>query len=42
MLLDEIVDPIFHDDSYGYRKGRSALDAVATCRARCWKFRLGH
>ena len=22
-------EPIFHDDSYGYRPGRSALDAVA-------------
>jgi RNA-directed DNA polymerase len=37
MLLDDLVDPVFHDDSYGYRKGRSALDAVATCRQRCWK-----
>ena len=24
-------------DSYGYRPGRSALDAVAACRQRCWK-----
>jgi hypothetical protein len=23
------VEPIFHQDSYGYRAGRSALDAVA-------------
>lgn len=37
MLLDELVDPVFHDDSYGYRKGRSALDAVAVCRQRCWE-----
>jgi len=37
MLLDEIVDPVFHEDSYGFRRGRSALDAVATCRQRCWK-----
>ena len=29
--------PIFHDDSYGYRPGRSALDAVGACRQRCWK-----
>lgn len=35
--LEERVEPIFHPDSYGYRPGRSALDAVATCRARCWK-----
>ena len=31
------VEPIFHADSYGYRPGRSALDAVAMCRRRCWK-----
>jgi RNA-directed DNA polymerase len=35
--LEKKVDPIFHPDSYGYRPKRSALDAVATCRARCWK-----
>ena len=28
-------------DSYGYRPDRSALDAVAACRQRCWKKRLG-
>ncbi|PWU50082.1 group II intron reverse transcriptase/maturase [Micromonospora sp. S4605] len=31
------VDPIFHEDSYGYRPKRSALDAVQRCRQRCWK-----
>ncbi|MFF3404427.1 reverse transcriptase domain-containing protein [Streptomyces sp. NPDC002659] len=31
------VDPVFHEDSYGYRPRRSALDAVETCRQRCWK-----
>ena len=31
------VEPIFHPDSYGYRPGRSALDAVGACRERCWK-----
>jgi group II intron reverse transcriptase/maturase len=35
--LERKVEPIFHPDSYGYRPGRSALDAVATCRRRCWK-----
>jgi RNA-directed DNA polymerase len=34
--LEEAVEPIFHPDSYGYRPGRSALDAVAVCRRRCW------
>ena len=28
---------MLHPDSYGYRPGRSALDAVATCRERCWR-----
>jgi retron-type reverse transcriptase len=36
--LEEKVEPIFHQDSYGYRPGRSALDAVAVCRKRCWKY----
>jgi RNA-directed DNA polymerase len=35
--LGERVEQIFHPDSYGYRPGRSALDAVGTCRERCWK-----
>jgi RNA-directed DNA polymerase len=34
--LERRVEAIFHDDSYGYRPGRSALDAVAACRKRCW------
>jgi RNA-directed DNA polymerase len=35
--LEPEVEPIFHPDSYGYRPGRSALDAVAACRQRSWK-----
>ncbi|MGY1873962.1 reverse transcriptase domain-containing protein [Nocardia gipuzkoensis] len=35
--LEKRVDPIFHPDSYGYRPGKSALDAVGKCRERCWK-----
>ncbi|HEV8116263.1 MAG TPA: group II intron reverse transcriptase/maturase, partial [Acidimicrobiales bacterium] len=34
-LLEEKLEPIFHPDSYGYRPGRSALDAVAVTRKRC-------
>jgi group II intron reverse transcriptase/maturase len=37
-VLEEKVEPIFHPDSYGYRPGRGALDAVAACRDRCWKY----
>jgi group II intron reverse transcriptase/maturase len=35
--LEAKVEPIFHPDSYGYRPRRSALDAVAACRRRCWQ-----
>src|ERR1700752_4404007 len=28
--LEPILEPIFHRDSYGYRTGRSAIDAVRT------------
>jgi len=37
MLLEEKLEPIFHHDSYGYRPGRSAHDALAVARKRCWK-----
>src|SRR5262249_57349673 len=37
MHLEPLVEPHFHPDSYGYRPGRSALDAVATARKRCWR-----
>ena len=35
MTLEPRVEQIFHPDSYGYRPGRSAHDAVAACRRRC-------
>lgn len=35
--LEPGVEPHFHPDSYGYRPGRSALDAVGACRERCWR-----
>jgi group II intron reverse transcriptase/maturase len=35
-LLEERLEPIFHRDSYGYRPGRSAHDALAVTRKRCW------
>ena len=33
--LEPLVEPHFHDDSYGYRPGKSALDAVGVARQRC-------
>lgn len=38
MYLEGRAEPRFHPDSYGYRPNKSALDAVATCRRRCWKY----
>jgi RNA-directed DNA polymerase len=38
LYLEPAVEPVFHRDSYGYRPGRSALDAVGTCRERCWRY----
>ncbi|KJS69456.1 MAG: DNA polymerase [Peptococcaceae bacterium BICA1-7] len=32
------VEPCFHPDSYGYRTGKSAKDALAVTRQRCWKY----
>src|SRR6266852_2249641 len=37
LALEPRTESIFHDDSYGYRPGRSPLDAGARCRERCWK-----
>lgn len=37
MVLEPVVEPMFHPDSYGYRPERSALDAVEVCRTRCWQ-----
>ena len=35
--LEPLVEPHFHSDSYGYRPGKSALDAVGVARGRCWR-----
>jgi RNA-directed DNA polymerase len=37
MVLEPQVEPIFHSDSYGYRPGKSAHDAVGAARKRCWR-----
>lgn len=36
--LEQAAEPLFHPDSFGYRPGRSALDAAGACRARCWEY----
>ncbi len=37
MVLEPGAERVFHADSYGYRPGRSAHDALNTCRRRCWE-----
>ncbi len=32
------LEGLFHPDSYGYRPEKSAADAVAVTRKRCWKY----
>jgi RNA-directed DNA polymerase len=36
--LERELEPIFHPDSYGYRPGKSAHDALGQARLRCWKY----
>jgi RNA-directed DNA polymerase len=38
MQLEPTLEPLFHPDSYGYRPGKSALDAVEQTRQRCWRY----
>jgi group II intron reverse transcriptase/maturase len=37
-LIEPDLEAIFLPDSYGYRPGKSALDAVGVTRERCWKY----
>lgn len=41
MVVKRVLEPElerhFHADSYGYRPGKCALDAVAVTRQRCWR-----
>ncbi len=38
LTVEPLLEPIFHEDSYGYRPGKSAIDAVGAARKRCWKY----
>jgi len=37
-LIEPDLEPVFLADSYGYRPGKSALQAVGVTRERCWKY----
>jgi RNA-directed DNA polymerase len=38
IYLEPEIDPLFHEDSYGYRPRKSGLDAIRITRKRCWKY----
>jgi RNA-directed DNA polymerase len=38
LYFEPKVEPYFHRDSYGYRPGKSAIDAIAATRERCWRY----
>jgi RNA-directed DNA polymerase len=38
LLIEPKLEPVFHPDSYGYRPGRSAKQAIAVTRKRCWQY----
>lgn len=38
LTFESLVEPHFHEDSYGYRPNKSALDAVGVTRQRCWRY----
>lgn len=38
LYIEPILDPLFHEDSYGYRPNKSALNAVGRAREQCWKY----
>ena len=38
LTFEPLVEPHFHEDSYGYRPNKSALDAVGVTRQRCWRY----
>ncbi|MGY3695753.1 RNA-directed DNA polymerase [Bradyrhizobium sp. USDA 3240] len=37
LQIEQALEEIFLPDSYGYRPGKPALDAVGVTRQRCWK-----
>jgi group II intron reverse transcriptase/maturase len=38
IYIEPTLEQLFHPDSYGYRPGKSALQAVGVTRERCWKY----
>jgi RNA-directed DNA polymerase len=38
LTIEPQIDALFYEDSYGYRPNKSAFDALAVTRQRCWKW----
>lgn len=38
LYLEPLLEPHFHEDSYGYRPVKSGIDAVRVARQRCWRY----
>jgi RNA-directed DNA polymerase len=38
MMIEGEIDKIFHEDSYGYRPNKQALEGIKATRERCWKY----
>src|ERR1700748_122754 len=38
LYFEPTVEPFFHEDSYGYRPGKSAIQAIEITRKRCWRY----
>ena len=38
IYIEPALEQLFHPDSYGYRPGKSALQAIEVTRERCWKY----
>jgi len=38
LVIEPTLEQVFLPDSYGYRPGKSALDAVGVTRKRCWQY----
>ena len=37
LYFEPNVEPIFYEDSYGYRPNKSAIQAIEVTRTRCWR-----
>jgi len=38
LYFEPSVEPYFHEDSYGYRPRKSAIQALEITRKRCWRY----